>query len=225
MEPPVETSCVNLQLPEVDLLSKLALFKAQNEYAAKLVQKHGWHFIYALRFANDYFSQQQADQIAREKNLPRARCVQYVGSHHRLAYALRVMPRARLIAQLPTLWRDSDPDDTKKIYLELWREWAKKYQPRLYDLRPLPKGSDYLEIYRGQRYGQRFGISWTLDAQVAVRFAKQAAINLNRRAGLYCATVPRERVLCYLAGRGEAEAIIDSVSDYKPRCLYIYQWG
>jgi len=216
-----DATCVSLNLTG-DLVAKLEQLRQHTDYAAKLIDKHGWSFCHALRFANDFHSQKYADKIASDRNLPRWRCVQYVGSHHRLEYALKVMPHSRLLKQLPSLWRDSDPDDAKKIYLQLWREWSALNQGRLYDKKTLPAELENLTVFRGQRKGERFGISWSLKEEIADRFAKQTALALGREAAVYRVVVPRARVLCYLSGRGEDEVIIDRVSDYKPRWLYNY---
>ncbi len=69
---------------------------------------------------------------------------------------------------------------------------------------------DEIEVWRG--VGCRAaveGMSWTVDRDRGVWFARRFAAMEGRRAILVRGTVPRNAVLAHLRGRGESEIVAD----------------
>ena len=57
--------------------------------------------------------------------------------------------------------------------------------------------------------------AWTIDRDIAEKFANGAATRQANRGGvIYQATVDRSRILGYLTGRGESEVIVDPKDVY-----------
>jgi hypothetical protein len=147
------------------------------------------------------------------------------GSYARFELAIRALDAGiidlrRLARDLPDLWSGSDPDDTDPRYLKVWREayalkgGTLKQTPQS---RRLPR-REWLTIYRGQDRGAPFGIAWSLDRDVAMKFARGAATRQWDRSGvIYVAQVRRESVLGWMPNRHEAEVVIDPESLVKPR--------
>lgn len=145
----------------------------------------------------------------------------FVGSYARLDFIVRAyeaghISREWLHANFAEEWRGSDPVDTEPRFLAVWREvWEANGRQTILDPdegeapRPLPDG-DPIRVYRGQDQGTAPGIAWTTDLAIAEKFARGAALRQGHRAGnVLVATVPRNRVIAYLTGRGESEVILD----------------
>jgi hypothetical protein len=137
-----------------------------------------------------------------------------VGSYARLAFVMDLIEDCRIEQEevyehLPELWRGSDPDDTDVRFLRLWEDaWNFNGARTITDGEALPRGR--LTIYRGQDEGAKIGIAWSLDEEVARKFAHGAATRQHDRQGvLYVAHTNRRNVLAYLTERGEFEVIVD----------------
>jgi hypothetical protein len=64
-------------------------------------------------------------------------------------------------------------------------------------------------IYRGYQYAaSRRGMSWTLDRDRAVWFARRFADHRKMQPKLATASVKRSNICAYFAGRGESEVIV-----------------
>lgn len=169
----------------------------------------------ALVIAGDRLSDMRSRRWV-EQGADPVTCVAFVGSYARLDFALWLLERGDIddgwmLAELPSLWRGSDPDDTDPRFLSLWRRmYSANGGKYLRDGKPLPKRSPWLRVWRGQDTGAPFGIAWSLDRDVAARFARGAATRQTDRGGtVYDLHVPRSVVLGYLTGRGEQEVIVD----------------
>ena len=146
----------------------------------------------------------------------------WVGSYARMRFALLHYPKPLLYAELPSLWRGADPDDSDPEFLAMWyAAWEANGREPLHDGSPLGYGDPddmyhRLTVYRGQDpspAGTRpkgNGIAWTLDKRTANKFANGAATRQHDRGGVILrGTVKRRYVLGYMTGRGEEELIIN----------------
>lgn len=138
-----------------------------------------------------------------------------VGSYARLDFAIKAWHAGYLtldevLVDLPGLWSGSDPDDTDPRFLSLWRAaWMKNHERYVRDGEPLPR-SHNITVYRGQMPNDPVGIAWSLDRDVAERFARGAGMRVSNMPGVvYVATIDRRKVLGYLTGRKESEVVLD----------------
>lgn len=141
------------------------------------------------------------------------------GSYARMDWAVNQLNNRKVSAgtfyvHLPMLWVMSDPDDTDPRFLKVWKTArARNRRVNSYvtdnSQYRLPQG-DLLDIYRGQMNDDgKYGISWTLDYRVALKFAKGAWYRCPMPGIVYVSQVRRKNVLAYLNGRNEQEVIID----------------
>lgn len=132
-------------------------------------------------------------------------------------YSEGILTEAQTRRQLAWVWSNIEfPHQYGDMPLDLFRAVGFTHDIEVAD-RPkknahLHRASDILEwktapIFRGQRHGDPYGISWTLDRDMAIWFASRL-----RRAGevplLVSGTVARPRTLGYFTGRGEAEIVV-----------------
>jgi hypothetical protein len=140
----------------------------------------------------------------------------FCGSYGRLdlrvrAYHEGLLTPEQALEGLADAWSGSDPDDTDERFFGLWLEAfitnGHKYL-RDHVGKGLPRRR-LLTIYRGQDEDAPFGLSWSLDARVAEKFANGAATRQHHRGGVvYEAMVKRTDVMGYMTGRNEAEVIV-----------------
>lgn len=168
--------------------------------------------IAAIVIAGDVVSARRAQRML-DAGEPFRRCLMMVGSYARLDFALRAVEagkwdRAELIAQLPDLWRGSDPDDTDHRFLALWREAYLKNGGAVCDGPPLPEGR--IKLYRGQRQSPLLGIAWSLDVEIARKFAVTLGLRTAMAGGVVIVRYADSKdAYGYLTGRGESEVVID----------------
>lgn len=180
----------------------------QNEIAAELVAS-GESWLNAVVKAGDILSAEKATELLK-KGVPARDAVNFVGSYSRFDWAVQNLARRTLYSMLPRLWTGADPDDTNPQYLELWKEAFRrnKFKTILDNKRnPLPAGM--LKLYRGQ-LGDVPGISWTLDLDIAVKFARSGGgRGLVEGGRVLTRTLHSSKALAYLTGRDESEVIVD----------------
>ncbi|MCI0393266.1 MAG: hypothetical protein MOB07_31440 [Acidobacteria bacterium] len=141
---------------------------------------------------------------------PAEEVVWCVGSYARLEWAMRHCSDKFVLENLPKLWAGSDPDDTQPEYLALWRRaFERNGRKVVCDERPLPALYRY-HLYRGQERSEPQGISWTLDRDIACKFACGAGVRRPLEDPVILERFAHpDLVLAYLTGRGENEVIID----------------
>lgn len=173
-------------------------------------------FITAIIIAGDRLSAQRAEDLVESGAMKAVDAMSHVGSYARLDFAVRMheagrMTKTELLDNLPSLWRDSDPDDTDPRFLKLWKEARKRAGRIVRDsAQGLPRGRT-VTIYRGQDRGAQLGIAWTTDREIAAKYAYGMALRQSNRDGvIVTAEVPRKFVLAYLTKRGESEVIVDA---------------
>lgn len=181
-------------------------------------------FVSAFIMARDLASADRSLEWLREGKHTWGRAEAFCGSYGRLD--LRVRARAeglitdgQAFSDLADAWSGSDPDDTDPRFLALWKEAFAHEGTYLRDIadKTLP-GTKVLTVYRGQDKDAPFGISWSLNMRVAIKFANGAATRQHARGGVvYKATVDRSHVMGYMTGRNEAEVIIDPVNLRSPK--------
>lgn len=170
--------------------------------------------ITAFIMAGDFISGERAwDEL--KSGAPFKQALWLVGSYQRVAFCVEAIEAGYVETEtvldlLPEVWPNSDPDDTDPRFLNLWRQaWGRNDFRYLRDGGPLPRNHS-LVVYRGQDEGDRLGISWSLNKDIAERFAKGAALRVRNRGGvIYVGKVDRRNVMAYLTGRNEDELIID----------------
>jgi hypothetical protein len=190
----------------------------QQKIAGTIIRENPtWPYITALIVAGDRISAENAwDYLVNGATFVRA--LVRVGSYARVDFAVRALDadlvdERTVFRMLPELWRSSDPDDEDPRFLDLWLrayEWNGSY---LRDGRALPR-TRVLDVYRGQDpiadADTLHGIAWSLDREVAEKFARGAALRTGDRDGtIYHARINRSSVLGYLTLRGEAEVVVD----------------
>jgi hypothetical protein len=170
--------------------------------------------ISAIVIAGDKMTAERADTLIKN-GIPYKTAVVTIGSFYRLDWAVKQYEKGyitldTLLANWPEDWRSSDPDDTDKRFLRIWH-LAHQMNGHKYvrDGKALPNKKT-LVIYRGQDEGAPYGIAWTLDKNIAEKFARGAGTRQANRAGIiYSASVERRKVLGYLTMRGESEVIVN----------------
>lgn len=177
--------------------------------------------ISAMVIAGDKLTVERSKQWTLE-GCPAVDALPYVGSYGRLEFAMWAVdeghfPVEVLLDQLPDLWRGSDPDDTDPRYLALWKLARVRNGGRMVrDGARLPKGS-MIRCFRGQDADAPLGIAWSLNREVAEKFARGAGSRQQNRGGTVFETVvSRKEILAYLTSRGESEVILPTIGeDYR----------
>lgn len=182
-------------------------------------------FMSALVIARDMASADRSMQWLREGKHEWGRAEVFCGSYGRLDLRVRAWQEGLItdeqaLTDLASTWSGSDPDDTDPRFLALWKTaFAANGGVYLRDPEDaaLP-GTRVLTVYRGQDEGAPFGVSWSLNMTVAIKFANGAATRQRNRGGVvYKATVLRSDVMAYMTGRKEAEVIIDPAHLREPK--------
>jgi hypothetical protein len=205
-----------MQAPEFDLTALAAEEAAVQERVTTIMAKDPRiPFISAYVIARDLMSADRSLGWLREGKYDWGTAEAFCGSYGRLdlrirAYEEGLITEEQAVEDLPSQWSGSDPDDMDPRFLALWRKAFRLNGKRmLRDSRKhLPKDRP-LTIFRGQDEGTPFGISWSFDHRVAVKFANGAATRQhNRRGVVYAAHVDPKNILGYMTGRGESEVIV-----------------
>lgn len=187
----------------VDLLMKRA--RRQIELSGELINQ-GMAPIQATVVAGDLVSAEEWSERVKNGEDP-TKCFWCIGSYARFEWARKHLPKEIFEKNLIDLWRDSDPNDSTDI-LPFWESQKTRIGEILIDENPLPDG-DVFVIYRGQAPGN-LGISWSLDQEVAKRFARTGGGRVPIPNGsAYVGRVHRKDVIAYITGRGEQEIIVD----------------
>jgi hypothetical protein len=165
--------------------------------------------------AGDFEVAERAEKAFRAGEIDFDRAMLMCGSYSRLDFAVRMqkaglVPLSKVLKVLPDEWPSCDPDDTDPRFIQLWKDayWANGYK-YLRDGPPLPRRKT-LTVYRGQPEGAPLGLAWSLDEEIAGRFARGAWARTPVAGGeIITAKVPRSDVLAYLTRRNESEVILD----------------
>jgi hypothetical protein len=179
-------------------------------------------FVSALTLAGDMLSADRSLTWLREGKYDFGACAAFCGSYGRLDFVVRALEEGLItedeaLKDLPSNWSGSDPDDTDPRFLSLWLTASKRNKYKTLRDKPnrLPSGN-VLTVYRGQdlvadiRTPQSIGIAWSLDVDIARKFARGAATRQWDRGGVvYAAEVRRIDIIAYMTGRNEKEVIID----------------
>ena len=206
------------QKTKKDLEALAEMFQRRQGIADKLVEDDpNLSPITAIIIAGDMESADKAYSLMESKGVTYQRASVLVGSYARLDFAMRAYENGyvdldTLLDDLPELWRGSDPDDTDPRFLDLWkRAWIRNKRHYIRDGKALPS-RQYLNIYRGQKESDTYGIAWSLDPKIAQKFARGAGTRQADYPGVvYRARVARAKVYAYLTGRGESEVIVDPI--------------
>jgi len=187
----------------------LAKERRRQELMAGLMEK-GVPFLSATVMAGDLQSAEEASERVKQ-GMPPEEALHFVGSYTRFDWAVANLPKEVLFERLPALWVGADPDDTNPEYLKLWREAFITHQGVIIQDDPKKKlpSRRRFRIYRGQ-VGDQVGVSWTLDHEIARKFAITGGTRQPVAGGkILELMVTRADVLAYLTERGESELIID----------------
>lgn len=184
--------------------------------AARLISEDpNMHVLTAFTMAQDLASIEHIETRLRDGK-PWQRAIWAAGSYGRLTWLKQAIedgrvPRTEVYAELAELWSGSDPDDTDTFWLVMWKEaFANNGNAPLCDGKRPDGRRDYLTVYRGQPGDAKVGIAWSLDIEVAKRFAITGGGRGGRDDGCVIrAKVNRSRILGFLTGRGEQEVICD----------------
>lgn len=183
----------------------------QREVAQKFIDE-GMNPISAFIIAGDILSRQNAD-VAVEEGWDWADALELVGSYARFDWAYEnrhLTTTEHFYAALPDLWVNSDPDDTKPEYLDMWwRAFVHNGRKTITTAdSPLPDQKSFT-IWRGQKDEPITGVSWSLNRKVAEKFAITGGLRQPIPNGiLYKARVKREHIWAYFTHRSEDEVIV-----------------
>jgi hypothetical protein len=193
--------------PDLKYMQQLA--DRQATITRELLEKDPSLGITAYIMAGDQASAERWTELVKTGLWTPERAVHMVGSFARLDWAIEHCPPDWVIENLPELWVGSDPDDTKLGYKALWQQARYLNGAIICDGEPLPAQETY-RVYRGQRASEVCGLSWTLDREIAAKFARGAGVRRYLPDGVVLTMdVHRDRVMAYLTGRGESEVIVD----------------
>ena len=200
----------------IDMDAELQEMELRNKIATELREKNPkLPLITAIVMAGDMRSAERMFDYMKHGKYEYAQAVHLVGSYSTLNFALRAHEEGyatmdAILDELPDLWRGSDPDDTDPRFLDLWRRaWERNGRRYLRDGAALPRPHNLI-VYRGQDENDPMGIAWTLDIEIARKFARGAGMRVSDYQGtVMIGKVARRDVLAYLTKRGEQELIID----------------
>lgn len=167
----------------------------------------------ALTMAFDRLSKEYATERL-DAGDPWMKASVFIGSYNRLEWIVERIEEGRIdeaevYPHLCEIWRGSDPDDTDPRFLALWQRAKAAKGIYLRDGKALPSRG-VLDVYRGQDAGAPLGIAWSLDKNIATKFARGAATRQANRGGtIWVCKVRRKSVLGFNTGRGESEVILD----------------
>lgn len=157
-------------------------------------------FLTSIVIESDQRSAEWASERLKSGDLKAEDLVWLVGSYARFQWAIENCDPEYIKENLLELWAGSDPDDSCVEYIKLF------------------KGGDYLKglpnkprlrVYRGQEEG-KFGISWSLDKEVAEKFAQTGGGRGRIDNGeIISFMVDRDKILAYTDVRNEKEVILD----------------
>lgn len=160
--------------------------------------------ITAIVMAQDMNSAEYATERVAAGEKPQ-KVVWQIGSFARWDWALKNCPRWWVNRHCAELWRGSDPDDTDPAALKFWKRRGKH---PVIDKDPLPDGKWFV-VYRGQMPDALPGIAWSLNQDIADKFARGAGVRTKMPGVVLGGKVHRDTILAYITGRGEQEILVD----------------
>lgn len=186
-------------------------------------------FFTSWREANEVFEWKSKEYVEamRTSNYEYALSV-LITRPHRLEFLrkwwrARKITREQLRAQLPWVWTDSEPDDTDRRWVTLFRD-ATRYDGKLeYNhygdvTYPFPE-DEVLTIYRGTHYREdKLGLAWSLSRNVAEIFSSYMRIKDQAHGWVVTGQVKRTDVMGYFMNRMEYEIDVD------PRLITVTSW-
>jgi hypothetical protein len=179
--------------------------------------------------ANDYASLRRAKVRLMNGQITRQEALTHVGSYARMNMIIEMLDMTQsmgwepgwqigeIYPRLAEIWSGSDPDDTDWRFEDMF--YAARTVMTGADNEPLNDGTPCptnarLMVYRGEANGNPSldlinvgGLSWTLNRDVAARFACGAALRAPTQGVVYEGQVNREDVLAFIIGRGESEVM------------------
>lgn len=195
----------------------------QEKLAQELISK-GYPPITAIIMSGDLYTYHRAQRWVRGEFTPKEsemfpngltpeEAIRFVGSYYRFNFFTDMWEAGNisddyLVEHIAHLWAGADPDDTDARFWNIWLAAVEHNGGPFLD-RPLPEG-DRLIIYRGQETLATPGIAWTLNRDVAKKFALGAGSRSNLRSGwIIEGTISPKNVLAHITNRNEAEIIVD----------------
>ena len=197
----------------MDLNSLKTTIEEESIEVERLIRENaGLNPLTAFIMAQDICAGKRVDLLFRDGKMDFNRACFLIGSYARFDFAVRwykdgLIEADLFFQELPELWVGSDPDDTNLEYYAIWMEARKRNgnQP-VCDGSPLPVGR--YNVYRGQLENQMIGFAWSLDYEVARRFAKGAGSRVPQDGVVYKAEIDASMPLAYLTARNENEVIV-----------------
>ena len=172
-------------------------------------------YVTRIVMAQDIVGAEKVEAAFRAGKFDLRRAMNLCGSYTRLDFARRMVDDG--LAEIEELadamvqeWPGCDPDDTDERFIDLWRlAYERNGRKYLRDGPSLPRGKT-LKVYRGQPENAPLGCAWSLDENIAAKFAGGAWARTAVAGGrLFELNIPRNHILAYLTRRSESEVIID----------------
>ena len=197
-------------------------FQHQAELTRQLADKHpeiGMPTVFIM--AGDLVAAEKVDKLFQAKQMTFEAAQAVMGSYARFDWIVKqieqgIVKPEQAYALLPEVWSSSDPDDTDPRFLKFWKKaYAANDNKCIWDDNEPPLRKKVFTVYRGQdRHlyyeGGLLGIAWTLDKNIAKKFARGAwARQSNRPGEVLTGGIARKDILAFICGRGESEIIAD----------------
>lgn len=180
-----------------------------------------------LVMAGDYVSLEQVEPEFLAGSLTFAQAAAMIGSYARFEWVMRMIEQGTVskkgvFPDLLWLWSSSDPDDTDRRYLDLFKDAVvANGGDYLRDGKKLPLRKGMLRVYRGETLTLKSpalfpkGFAWSLDREVAFKFATGTGTRTRMFGNLYYGEVPVSSVLAYITRRDESEVILTSAAQVR----------
>jgi hypothetical protein len=169
----------------------------------------GLHPMTAHIIAGDLMSAERWHEKVERGEAKPEEVVNMIGSYARWDYAIKHCAPEWVWKHIAELWRGSDPNDTDRDNLEVWRDAFFQNDERyIRDGAALPR-THKITVYRGQMPNDPLGIAWTTDIEIAKKFAGGAGQRMPMNGSVIEGWTWRGLIWGYLTGRGESEVIVD----------------
>lgn len=203
------------------LQDEAELYKRQEVIMQKLQKKHPtWSRVTLFVLSGDLAHSEKVDALFQAGEISFDEAQNAMGSFARWDWLMKqyragTINPVKFHENMCHWWSASDPDDTDKMSLEMFKN-ARAASPVIpnrgqylsdeHESLPL---TEFLTVYHGQDlYEKKIGFAWTLDLAIAKKFAAGAWARAPRPGFVLKGVVERINILAYITGRGEQEVIV-----------------
>jgi len=190
----------------------------QMKFAEQLTRDKGILPPLSIVMAGDMVSAERWEEAFKSRKISFKKACALIGSYARFDFAVKMMTEgwidpSELYEDVCSLWSSSDPDDSSLVNLNVFCDAHAANDGKI--LRDgngmgLLGRKSIIRVYRGDVFHDApLGFAWSLDEEVAKKFAKGASMRTHFDNGIVrSGLVHRKDVLAYITGRGEHEVIV-----------------